>query len=476
MAEVVVGNGQAGNQNGDWVSLVRGARFHNNGKYIWGFVESGQELMQLLENYRTITGTGFSNAQTLATAMKQIDDTILQQRFMSPASRPRLFWQMYAGEPAIQYDGVPFMSVGQSTELPCVRYGGRRKKVENVAIATGDVIPVDFRHKTGCEGKIIIRRILRYPSAQVSDVSGQGIAAVRRIKRLILEDLTKKIISGVAKPVERYYFLLPTPIAHTGHLVPEVEGSPPLAQAVSDEVINQLSRGITETAQLRDHIKTFVDSTLGQDASLHQDDPSYYPTEHDIFRHVYWLYKTGQVVDQESAFKQSLSFEQKPFLSGLASPTLGNSRASVSNEAITSVYSIIMGDGEGGGGATLELSDNQMQTGQEVELNPDGSSGAKPDDVGADDMTQATYSQAAPVVVAAASPALGPASQARKPYTRNAAAASVAAAKPATATSVSALSCPHSLSPLASTPAFFCIRGTFLSPHVRLTCRYFGFG
>ena len=48
---------------------------------------------------------------------------------MSPAARPRLFWQMSAGEPHIPYDGVPFMSIGQNTELPCVRYGGRRKKV-----------------------------------------------------------------------------------------------------------------------------------------------------------------------------------------------------------------------------------------------------------------------------------------------------------------------------------------------------------
>ena len=63
--------------------------------------------------------------------MKPFDDTVWQNRFMSPAARPRLFWQMSAGEPHIPYDGVPFMSVGQNTELPCVRYGGRRKKVSH---------------------------------------------------------------------------------------------------------------------------------------------------------------------------------------------------------------------------------------------------------------------------------------------------------------------------------------------------------
>ena len=38
------------------------------------------------------------------------------------------------------------------------------------------------------------------------------------------------------------------------------------------------------------------------------------------------------------------------------------------SDTITSVYSIIMDDGEGGGG-TLELSDNQIRTDSEVELN-----------------------------------------------------------------------------------------------------------
>ena len=261
----------------------------------------------------------------------------------------------------------------------------------------------------------------------------------------------------MAKPVERYYFLLPTPIAHTGHPVPEVEGSPPLAQTVSDEIINQLSRGITETAQLRDHIASFVEATFGPDAALHQDDPSYYPSEHDIFRHVYWLYKTGQVVDQESAFKQSLSLDQKPFLPGLAaaataavsSPSASSLTPprSVSSEAITSVYSIIMGESDGGGTATLELGDNQMQTGQEVEINPDGSS--KPED----EVAQTGFTQVStPVVVAAAtaSPvatAVASGVHSRKPYTRSAAAtlASSSPAKPAAAAPSVSWSPPSSL-------------------------------
>ena len=268
--------------------------------------------------------------------MKTVDDTIWQQRFMSPASRPRLFWQMNAGEPSIPYDGVPFMSMGQNTDLPCVRYGGRRKKVENVALATGDVVPIDYRTKTGCEAKITVRRILRYTCAEISEIGQQGIAAVRRMRKHVLDTLVQKIVTGIAKPVDRYYFLLPTPMAHNSHAIPEIDTSPPLVQQVSDEIINQLSRGVTEIAHLRDHVKTFVDTTLGADAALHVNDPSYYPSEFDIFRHVYWLYKNGRVIDQESAFKAKLGMVTMDTSYQMANLT--PSKIPVSSESITSVY------------------------------------------------------------------------------------------------------------------------------------------
>ena len=110
-------------QTGDWTENIHGLRFLQNGKYISGYVDSSQELVQLLENYRSITGTAFSGSQNLVQVIKSMDESQLQMRFLSSASRPRLFWQMNAGEPTIQYDGVPFMSVGHGTDLPCIRRG-----------------------------------------------------------------------------------------------------------------------------------------------------------------------------------------------------------------------------------------------------------------------------------------------------------------------------------------------------------------
>jgi hypothetical protein len=230
--------------------------------------------------------------------MKNMDENQLQMRFISAASRPRLFWQMNAGEPTIQYDGVPFMSVGHGTDLACIRYGGRRKKVEQVSLPSGEVIPVDYRMKTGCEAKITIRRILRYPCSEYNDSNATGIAAVRRQRKQILDDLIQRIVAGTAKFQERYHFLLPTPMAHNGHVIAEIDGPPPIAQAVVDEIAAHLGNNVTSIEALRERIKTFVISTSSNPA-LQANDPAYYPSEFDIFRQVYWLYKMDQVVENQ---------------------------------------------------------------------------------------------------------------------------------------------------------------------------------
>ena len=278
------------------------------------------------------------------------------------------------------------MSVGHGNDLPCVRFGGRRKKLDNITLPTGDVIPVDYRMKTGCEAKITIRKVLRYPSAEFTDMGQQGIAAVRRSRKQLLDDLIQKIIAGLAKPSERYYFLLPTPMAHSGHVIPEIESTPPIAQAVSDEIITQLSNGITDILQLQEHIKNFVNINFTTDIT----DTTFFPTEFDIFRHVYWLYNMGQVIDQESALKATIGgltgMDQSPLTSAMVSPATTNTMTKLpvttSNSAetlnCTNVYSIIMDDGSNAdGAATLEhLSESQIQTSTAREMDLNHHSGA----------------------------------------------------------------------------------------------------
>ncbi|XP_064400409.1 calcium-responsive transcription factor-like isoform X2 [Halichondria panicea] len=310
------------------------------------YVDGSQELMHVLENYRTNTSTGFSNAQSLAVALKPIDETQLRTRFLSVSSKPRLFWQMNAGEPKIPYDGVPFISIGQITDLPCVRYGGRRKKSEQVTLPSGDIIPVDCRQKAGCDAKITIRRVARYPSAAyVEPAVSPGVGQVRRSRKLILDDLGAKIASGVTKPSERYFVLLPTPMAHSGHEVAEIESTPHISQPVSDAVLSQLSNGVTNIVKIRAHCKSIVNNLLGTEASLRASDKAYFPSEYDIFRHVYWLYKAGQVIDQEAALQASMgTIESLAQSISTPPPKADKVPVTTSAEVINSVYSMIMDD------------------------------------------------------------------------------------------------------------------------------------
>lgn len=402
-------------QSGDWFSLIQGMRFTNNGRYIQGYADSSQSLVQILELYRSMTGTSYAN-QNLAQIIKCMDENQLQTRFMSPAARPRLFWQMNAGEPTIQYDGVPFMSIGHGTDLPCMRFGGRKKRVDQISLPSGEVVPVDYRMKTGCEAKITIRQIMRYPCAQYNVAVVQGIAAVRRQRKHILDDLVQRIISGSTKAQERYHFLLPTPMAHNGHPVAEIDTPPPVSQPVLDEIVNQLGSGITTIGQLRERIKNFIYTTYGTEPSMHPNDPMYCLSEFEIFRQVYWLYKSGQVIDHDSSFKNSINLAsgveqalnqatptQKPG-TGLGSVSATSSTVATTSpsDTITNVYSIIMDDEsthhhassshhlEGHtqqlDGSTHHLSspgplgqmdDHQMTTEQEVvDLNSGGSPGS----------------------------------------------------------------------------------------------------
>ena len=39
---------------------------------------------------------------------------------MNTATRPRFLWQQHIGEPAVPYDGVPFILQGEYAEYSCV--------------------------------------------------------------------------------------------------------------------------------------------------------------------------------------------------------------------------------------------------------------------------------------------------------------------------------------------------------------------
>ena len=367
------------------MSRINRPRFNSNGKYITGepdssaavcngvsspspgYVDSSADLFKLLEDYSALTGTQFPNIQQLSLATKTSEQDYLQQRFLTPSARPRLFWQMHAGEPVIPFDGVPFISVGQGTEIPCV-LAGRRKTTTQVLVATGDVLPTKI-HTQGCNAKVSIRRILRYPSGRLPDTGVQGITALRRLRKQMLEVLTAKICAGSVNPMERFYFSLPTPLAHDSHSVPEIEDPPSLIEPVHDEILSQIGQKITSVGHIDGHIKKFVETTYGEDPSINIQDPTFLPSRYDLMRYIYWLYRSGRAVDPECLFRERYSLlneENEPDKQltpqSETTPTTTPSSSSVKHvdtphpdHALSNIYNIVLGNDGGGGGGAMEL-------------------------------------------------------------------------------------------------------------------------
>ena len=82
---------------------------------------------------------------------------------MNTATRPRFLWQQHIGEPAVPYDGVPFISQGEYAKYSCVlmtKSSKNRGKNDNDSFV--------YMTAGGCNAKIFVRRILRYPDHRIA--------------------------------------------------------------------------------------------------------------------------------------------------------------------------------------------------------------------------------------------------------------------------------------------------------------------
>lgn len=284
----------------DWSELFEGARFTHNGKYVAGHVATSSELQKIIESFRSLTNTNYVFKGSLP--LSAIDETALREKFMNTATRPRLLWQQHIGEPAVPYDGVPFISQGEYAEYSCVfmtKSAKNRGKGDDsfVYMATG-----------GCSAKIFVRRILRFPSHRLADAASyHGIAAIRRARKQVLEDLVQQICHGVVHPVERYCVSFPTSLAHSGHVVSEFEEPTQgeMNSTLISQLIHLLNRRIVLLDEIQRNLQSFVQSNHAADLTLSPNDPSLHPSRSSIFRHVYWLYKTNQVTKTVDTVKIS---------------------------------------------------------------------------------------------------------------------------------------------------------------------------
>ena len=307
-----------------------------------GYVDDATELQELLSNYYKLTGTTFS-PQHFNLVTKTIEDEYLQQRFLTRSARPRLFWQMHAGEPIIHYDGVPFITVGQCSDIHCV-LASKKKAANQIFVTTGDVVATRMQTH-GCTAKISIRRILRYPTSRISDTgTAQGITAMRKLRKSVLEVLTAKICAGLVKPTQRYYYSLPTPLAHDTHIVPEIEDPPNMLEQFHEEIVTLISSGGTSIGVIHDHIRKYVGTSRYSDGRVSiEKDSTFNPSRYELTRYIYWLYKSGQIIDQESSFKDRYSLHSTE--ENKATPTdTPTTTQSTDGNGLGSIYSMTIGE------------------------------------------------------------------------------------------------------------------------------------
>ncbi|KAI6646158.1 Calcium-responsive transcription factor [Oopsacas minuta] len=309
--------------NEDWTSLLHGAQFASNGKCFTGYVNTPEELQQVFDSFKRVTGTAYS---TRVPCCMEKFDGIAQEKFLNSLSRPRLFWKMHVGEPHIPYDRVPFMTYGQMAEFPCIygpktrKYAGEVKRENKLISLPGAIDSANAkRYKVSCQAHITIRRILRFPEHELVEDSFPGVAALRKAKKQALEDLADAISKGSAKPEDRYYISLPTPLAHSNHDLyasyMNLGSDCNLDASISDQIYKLVNRGVTTIDQIQTKLYEFVQSNLTQNSALDASDRSFFPHKNDITNHIYSLYETGKLVDTDNSNRASDMMDK-----GLISP------------------------------------------------------------------------------------------------------------------------------------------------------------
>ena len=81
-----------------------------------------------------------------------------------------------------------------------------------------------------------------------------------------LEDLADAICKGSARPEDRYYISLPTPLAHSNHehfaSYMNIGSTSALEPALSDQICKMLNRGLTTIDQIQSKLFEYIQSSL----------------------------------------------------------------------------------------------------------------------------------------------------------------------------------------------------------------------
>ncbi|XP_066563900.1 uncharacterized protein LOC136752463 [Amia ocellicauda] len=291
----------------EWQTLLEGCS--TEGNYVHGHVASEDRVRSVLELHRRVTTTAFCVRDS---SSLQFNPAKVGKETVRFTGRSIFFSK--SSSPCIAGDGVPFIFGGKKI-LECQfgpgRDHGKRHKTGDVTQQGGgwdhDYAPpsettgkgkpgIQTRdtRKKGCEAKISIKQVCRFPDYAVSCVKNvkreQG-----KVKERLLQDLT----DGKELTVQsRYYVELPLSEAHTKHTPGGLSGVARTVHPQIAEWIDQLvSEGMTDSREMQATLRLYVKTRMTDTAAPSDLDRAYYPRLKDIKNHIY-LAKVRQRVPQ----------------------------------------------------------------------------------------------------------------------------------------------------------------------------------
>ncbi|KAG7481104.1 hypothetical protein MATL_G00063130 [Megalops atlanticus] len=227
----------------NWHTLLED--FCNKQNYICGYVISESALHEVLEVYKRATTTAFCTRRS--TTMK-----FLPTEGVKAKLDLRSISFTKSSSPYVKYDGVPFI-MGGNKVLEC-QFGPKRecnKKIEEeeewsltLSALGHDYGPLREKRrrntkKRGCEAKITIKQIHRFPQYKLT-INKNKERELTRIKQRLLQDLKE---GKEMQREERYYIELPLNNAHTNHVLGGFSG---MAQTIHPQLIQWIEELVEE--------------------------------------------------------------------------------------------------------------------------------------------------------------------------------------------------------------------------------------
>ena len=146
--------------------------------------------------------------------------------------------------------------------------------------------------KKGCMAHIEVKTFTLYPHYAISEGEKEGLSKwkLRCLKEEKMKELQSMLHTQNPVATEVKYFVsFPSIEAHSGHPIgQEAVHTQKLHPQVAQKILEMVTSGITDTAEVRRSLKYYVDNFLCKDIGQkpHPHDRAFYPLKQDIMNHI----------------------------------------------------------------------------------------------------------------------------------------------------------------------------------------------